>query len=54
MNIKTSKGEVYVANWLLLFALIVVDNVYANHCKKKSVGEMVKKAVKSGNLDGES
>lgn len=54
MNIKTSKGEFHVASWMLLFALIVVDNMYANHCKKKSVGELLKRAAESGKLNGES
>lgn len=47
MYIKTSKGEVRVANWMIMFGLLVVDNMFANHCKKKTVGEVAKKAVES-------
>lgn len=55
MYIKTGKGEVRVANWMLLFGLLVVDNMFANHCKKKTVGEVVKKAVESASKsNGES
>lgn len=37
MNIKIKNNEVNVPTWLALFALLVADNMYANHCKNKSL-----------------
>lgn len=47
MNIKIGKFEANVPTALALFGLLVVDNVYANHCKKKAVARMLKMEGKS-------
>lgn len=47
MNIKLGKFEANVPTALALFGLLVVDNVYANHCKKKAVAQMLKTEGKS-------
>ncbi len=36
MRIKVKDNEVNVPTWLALFALLAVDNMYANHCKNKA------------------
>lgn len=39
MKIKTNKMDVNIPTWLVLAAVLVADNVYANHCKKKAITE---------------
>ena len=45
MRIKVKDNEVNIPTWLALFALLAVDNMYANHCKNKSFKNYTK-AVK--------
>ena len=36
MRIKVKDNEVNIPTWLAMFALLAVDNMYANHCKNKT------------------
>ena len=42
MRIKLKNSELNVSGLLLLAGILILDNVYANHCKKKTVSELVK------------
>ncbi|MBR5297225.1 MAG: hypothetical protein IKU29_05075 [Parabacteroides sp.] len=42
MKIKMGNSEVNVSGLLLLAGALILDNVYANHCKKKAVAELIK------------
>lgn len=48
MKLKVGKVEADVPVLLALFGLLVVDNLYANHCKKKTVDRLIEE---SGKLD---
>lgn len=39
MKIKVGKFEANVSGGLLLLGAIIADNMYSNHCKKKSLKE---------------
>lgn len=41
MRIKVKDNEVNIPTWLAMFALLTVDNMYANHCKKKTLKKYV-------------
>ena len=42
MLIKTGKDSaVKLPAWLVLVGLMVVDNIYSNHCKKKVTEKLV-------------
>lgn len=55
MRIKMGNSEVNVSGLLLLAGAIILDNVYANHCKKKTVAKLIKatseESVKVPNRD---
>ena len=36
MKLKVGSVEVAIPGWALLISLLVADNMYANHCKKKA------------------
>lgn len=40
MYIKIGKAEFKFPGWAFIAGLLVADNMYANHCKKKAVVEM--------------
>lgn len=42
MRIKLGKVEANIPVFLAIFGLLVVDNLYANHCKKKTVDRLIK------------
>ena len=42
MKLKLGKVEVDFPVVLALFALLVIDNVYVNHCKTKALSELTK------------
>ena len=42
MRIKMGKVEADIPMLLALFGLLVADNLYANHCKKKTVNRLIK------------
>ena len=46
MRIKIGKVEADIPVLLALFGLLVVDNLYANHCKKKTVNRLIKQCGK--------
>lgn len=46
MRAKTKNAEINIPTWLVLFALLVIDNVYANHCKKASVKKLIENSEK--------
>jgi hypothetical protein len=48
MRIKMGKVEADIPALLALFGLLVADNLYANHCKKKALERLLKE---SGKLD---
>ena len=48
MRIKMGKVEANFPAFLALFGLLVADNLYANHCKKKTLDKLIKE---SGKLD---
>lgn len=50
MRIKTDSKDIHVPNWILVFGLLVVDNVVANVCKTKTNKEI----LKHGNNEGGS
>lgn len=37
MRIETKNVKANIPTWLILVGVLVLDNVYANHCKKKAV-----------------
>lgn len=46
MKIKMGKVEADVPALLALFGLLVADNLYANHCKKKVANRLIKESSK--------
>ena len=53
MHIKNNKGEFFIPNWLIVFGLLAVDSMYANHCTLKN-NEKVLKVLKDSNDGKES
>lgn len=49
MKIKMGNSEITVSGLLLLAGAIILDNVYANHCKKKTVAELIRVTEESVN-----
>ena len=37
MKIETKNVKANIPTWLILAGVLVLDNIYANHCKKKAV-----------------
>lgn len=50
MRIKMGKVEADIPTALALFGLLVADNLYANHCKKKTVSKLIKESSKLDEL----
>jgi hypothetical protein len=51
MLIKTNKSEIRIPNWLFVVGAVIVDNMYSNHCVKKTNEAIVKageESVKKG------
>ena len=54
MRLKLGKAEIGASGWILLLGLLVVDNMYANHCKRKSVKQYIEKVVELSDQKGDA
>lgn len=54
MLIKIKDHSIDIPNWLVFVGLIVADNVYVNHCKKKSYEKFIYVVKNQENNEEES
>ena len=54
MRLKLGKAEIGASGLVLLLCLVIADNMYANHCKRKTVKQYMKAVVELSDQKGDA